>query len=153
MERIDVIRNIVQDSLISLEQTHVAREVALPLSRQVIQACAAAIRAAHRHEYQESSQRLSEAHGHLQNIQSALVNHSEIYFTGYVSDAQKEFAEAHATLAFLSESPLPGPHELHIEVAPYLNGLAEAASELRRTILDALRKDDVARCEGWMAII
>ena len=153
MERVDAIRNIVQDSLVRLEQTHVAREVALPLSRQVIHACAAAIRAAHRHEYQESNQLLREAHKHLQNIQSALVDHSEIYFTGYVSDAQKEFAEAHATLAFLSESPLPGPRELHIEVPSYLNGLAEAASELRRTILDALRKDDVARCEGWMAIM
>ena len=31
-----------------------------------------------------------------------------------------------------------------------LNGLAEAASELRRSILDALRRDDIAPCEAWM---
>jgi translin len=37
-----------------------------------------------------------------------------------------------------------------VEVAPYLNGLAEAASELRRYILDSLRRDDDSRSEELM---
>jgi translin len=39
------------------------------------------------------------------------------------------------------------PDELGIEAPAYLNGLAEAASELRRHILDCLRGDQLERAE------
>ena len=38
-------------------------------------------------------------------------------------------------------------------MSAYLNGLAEAASELRRSILDALRRDNMAPCETWMQVM
>ena len=43
-----------------------------------------------------------------------------------------------------------GPDELGIEIAPYCNGLAEAASELRRQLLDRLRDGDLERAETLM---
>jgi translin len=39
---------------------------------------------------------------------------------------------------------------LGIDVAPYCNGLAEAASELRRQLLDRLRAGDMGRAETLM---
>jgi translin len=39
----------------------------------------------------------------------------------------------------LQNAEMPGPEEIGVENAPYLNGLAEAASELRRYILDIIR--------------
>jgi translin len=45
---------------------------------------------------------------------------------------------------------LPEPGELGIEIAPYCNGLAEAASELRRQLLDQLRAGELARAETLM---
>ena len=44
----------------------------------------------------------------------------------------------------------PGPAELGIEIAPYCNGLAEAASELRRQVLDCLRRGELERGETLM---
>jgi translin len=38
-----------------------------------------------------------------------------------------------------------------VDVAPYCNGLAEAASELRRQLLDRLRAGDLARAEELMS--
>jgi translin len=35
----------------------------------------------------------------------------------------------------------------------YLNGLAEAASELRRQVLDCLRREDLAEAEGLLAVM
>jgi translin len=73
-----------------------------------------------------------------------------------LQDAEKEFAEASATLALLSGGDLPGPDDLEVGVAPYLNGLAEAVGELRRAILDLLRRGDVDRSEellDWMDAI
>jgi translin len=42
---------------------------------------------------------------------------------------------------------------LDVELAAYLNGLAEAVGELRRYLLDTLREGDVARCEECLAVM
>jgi translin len=57
----------------------------------------------------------------------------------------KEYAEAAITYAILRGKPIPSPAELDVEDAAYLNALAEAASELRRDVLDSLRNDDLSR--------
>ena len=69
---------------------------------------------------------------------------------GPLNDAKKELAEAWLTLAFVRDLPLPKPDELGIEIAPYCNGLAEAASELRRQLLDQLRAGELDRAETLM---
>lgn len=141
---------IAQEAQARLAQAHAAREQAFPLTREAIHLCASAIRAAHRQEYEQGRSLLQQAQAHLGRIRAALQDHPDLYHAGYVADAQKEYAEAQATLAFLAGTPLHGPDDLGVEVAPYLNGLAEAASELRRSILDALRRNDMAPCEEWM---
>ncbi len=40
-----------------------------------------------------------------------------------------------------------------MDIAPYCNGLAEAASELRRQLLDRLRAGDLARGETLMGVM
>jgi translin len=59
------------------------------------------------------------------------------------------------TYAIIRGEELPTPESLNVENATYLNGLAEAATELRRFILDNLRREDadVAEAERlleWM---
>ncbi len=49
---------------------------------------------------------------------------------------------AHARL-LVRDEPLPNPEDLGIDIAPYCNGLAEAASELRRQLADQLRGGDL----------
>ena len=63
-------------------------------------------------------------------------------YAGFLNDAKKEFAEANLTLAFVEDNPVPTAAELGVDVQPYLNGMAEAASELRRQVLDCLRRDE-----------
>ena len=133
-----------------LTETHAAREKALPLSRDIIRLCANSIRATHRREFDQAKALLKQIGAHLDGMRNALEQNQEIYQARYVEEAQKEYTEAWATLAFVSGAPLQGPDDLRVEIAPYLNGLAEAASELRRVILDALRKNDIAPCEEWM---
>jgi translin len=62
-------------------------------------------------------------------------------------DAAKEYAEARLTLALAADRPLPSADELHIADASWLNGLAEAASELRRHLLDRLRAGEMNQSE------
>ena len=42
---------------------------------------------------------------------------------------------------------------MRVGPAPYLNGLAEAVGEMRRFILDSLRRNDLARCEEVLGIM
>ena len=51
----------------------------------------------------------------------------------------------------MAGSPLAGPHELGIELPAWLTGLAEAASELRRHLLDRLRAGELAVAEDLLS--
>ena len=117
-----------------------AREQALAESRQVIRYAANSIRAVHRHEYESALQILEQGRQRLLTIRGVLQLYPDLYWAGYVQDAQKEYSEAHLTYALVRNEPLPTPEDLAVEDAAYLNGLAEAASELRRYILDLIRR-------------
>lgn len=139
-----------QQALQYLEQKHAARERALPRSRSAIRYCANSIRATHRHEFQKASQLLSEAGKLLNEITSDLLSHQDVFYAGFVQDAQKEFAEAATFLALAQNEPLPLATEMSIDWAPYLNGLGEAIGELRRYVLDLLRRDNVEGSEIYL---
>ncbi len=128
-----------------LDTMHVAREQAVNAGRQVIRTSANAIRALHRGEFEAASTLLDDAAATLGAIRRASAPHPNVYWAGYVQDAMKEYAEAAITAAILQERPVPDPEALGVEDAAYLNALAEAASELRRDCLDALRSNDTER--------
>jgi len=136
-----------------LESKHKARETTLAACRRTIQACAASIRAVHREEFDHAEELAAQAAAHLAEALGAVDRHPDIRYAGFVHDASKEYAEARMTLAFVRGDPLPGADELGVEVQAYLNGMAEAASELRRYTLDLLRRGRPERGEellGYM---
>jgi translin len=134
----------------AFDEKHRAREITISASRKAIQCCAASIRATHRGEYEAAAKLADEACGHLSEADTALVHHPDVRTNGPLADAKKEYAEACLTLALVTDEPLPTPADLEIDAAPYCNGLAEAASELRRQLLDRLRAGDLARAEQLM---
>ena len=134
-----------------LDTKHNARERALPRSRSAIRLCANAIRAAHRDEFESAKRLLSEAGGLLRDMAADLRGHQDIFFAGFVADAQKEYAEAALTCALIRRDPLPMPDDLGIEWAPFLNGMGESVGELRRYILDRLRRGELEGCEALLA--
>ena len=122
-----------------LNETFVLREQALKLSRETIRFCANSIRASHRREFDKARELLEEAKSRVFEVKEMLKDKPEIYFTGYVLDAQKEYGEAVLTNAIIRNVPLPNHTEIGIEPAVYLNSLAEAAGESRRYALDEMR--------------
>lgn len=130
-----------------LDAKHAARELTLAASRAAIQCCAASIRAVQREEFGRAEQLAAEAAGHLRRADDAVTSHPDVRHGGYLHDAKKEYAEARVTLAFVRGDALPMPDAIGVEIPAYLNGLAEAASELRRHTLDCLRADRLDRAE------
>jgi translin len=132
------------------DEKHRAREVTINASRQAIQACASSIRATHRGEYDAAERLAREARGHVATADHALIGHPDVRTNGPLHDAKKELAEAWCTLALVRDDPLPTPEEISVDAAAYCNGLAEAASELRRQLLDRLRAQELVRAEQLM---
>ena len=124
-----------------------AREKALPLCRDAIRCCSQAIRAVHRQEFDQATELLKSARNLLTESERAVTAYNELNNTGFVRDAQKEFAEGSIVLALVTGKQLPDPVELGIDAAAYLNGLGEAVGELRRYLLDGMRQGDLSRSE------
>jgi translin len=123
------------------------REKVLPLCRGAIRYCSQAIRAVHRQEFDRAKELIQSARNLLTEAKQAVGAYSEFSHSGFIRDAQKEFAEGSITLAMVTGEQLPDPAELDIDVAAYLNGLGEAVGELRRYLLDSVRLGNLSRCE------
>ncbi len=131
----------------NFQAKNAARDNALAASRELIRHCALSIRATHRAEYSDASQLLSRAREIADEMKAHVANYPDLYFTGYVQDALKELAEAHIVHALITGQKFPDPDSLGVDYAAYLNGLGEAAGELRRYALDIIRHGTSERCE------
>jgi translin len=147
----ETINQIGERVLSRLEAINAARERALAETRQIVRLSANTIRAVHRDDFDEAARLLGQARSMQDSLVAVLAEYPNIYWSGYVQDAQKEYAEANIVLGIISGRGLPSPEDLSVENAVYLNGLGEAAGELRRYVLDALRRSQPERGEPLLA--
>jgi translin len=61
--------------------------------------------------------------------------------------------EGETLYAIVLGDALPEPDELGVDVGAYLNGVAEAASECRRYVLDLLRAGELAHAETLLGVM
>lgn len=117
---------------------HEAREAALVECRKLGQLAAKSIRHVHRHQFEEAHVLLAEAKIVADRARQILAPFPELN-PAYLHDSEKEMVEAAAVLAIVQETALPTPEDLGAQVMSYLNGMGEAASEVRRFALDRMR--------------
>jgi translin len=141
----DNLESIAEQIRLSFSAEDAAREKVLPLCREAIRHCSQAIRAVHRQEFDQAKELLQSARNLLDKAKQTITAFSELSNTGFFRDAQKELAEGSTILALVTGTQPPDPTELGIAPAAYLNGLGEAAGELRRYLLDSMRKGDLSR--------
>jgi len=136
------------------ERTMAAREKALAASRRSIRCSANAIRAIHRGELDHAHALMDESREAIRSGAEAVREaHPEVYYAGFLQDAQKEYAEARVTEAIVTGAEIPSPDDLGVELAPFLNGMAESIGEGRRAILDLLRRGVVAESERILSLM
>jgi len=149
-DNLDSIANEIRQSFMAKDG---AREKVLPLCRESIRHCGNAIRAVHRQQFDQAIELLMSARQLLDKVEQATAEYPELSSSGLVRDAQKEFAEGSTTLAMITRQPLPTPAELRVDQAAYLNGLGEAVGELRRYLLDSMRRGDLSRGEELLTMM
>ena len=149
----DDLTKIATQAIEQLTIRNRAREQALSASREVIRFSANAIRAVHRGQFDDAGAIIDQAALRLKETEPIREHNPEIYFAGFLADARKEFSEANITLAVISGRGIPRPTDLGVDPSSFLNGLAEVIGELRRYILDALRRDSFDRCRELMDLM
>jgi translin len=147
----DNLESIASQIRESFSAKDAAREKVLPLCREVIRHCANAIRAVHRQEFDQAEELLQSARNLLTEAERGISDYGELSYAGFVRDAQKEFAEGSITLALVTGKRLPDPDELGVGAVAYLNGLGEAVGELRRYLLDSMRRGNLSQGEGLLS--
>lgn len=136
-----------------LDAANQARELALPGCRAVIRHCGSSIKAVHRLQFDRAAELADAAEAELRQVQAAVADHPAIEHAGFLHDAEKEYVEARAVRAFVDGVTVPSASELAVGGPAYLRGLAEAASELRRHLLDRLRDGELDRGEALLRVM
>jgi translin len=130
-----------------------AREVGLAACRRVIRLSGSSIRAVHRRDPATAGALADEAEAALREAQEALAPFPAVAHAGFLHDAEKEYVEARLTALLVDGDRLLGPAELDVQPTSWLRGLAEAASELRRHLLDRLRAGELDRGEALLEVM
>jgi len=152
-DRRAVLDSLVRDIRTDLGDAHQAREIALPACRATIRHAGLAIRAIHRADPEAHDTQITQSEANLRTAQDALAEHPMIAHAGFLHDAEKEYAEARLCAAMVRGEPLASPADLAVMPHSWMRGLAEAASELRRNVLDRLRAGDLETGEALLGVM
>jgi translin len=144
------LEEIAEKIALRLEKVEKARDESYILHRDIIKKSGLTIRAVHRGDREEAERLLADAREKLQQANLAVEGIPELPRSGFLHDAQKEFAEASVTAAIVFGEEIPEPDSLGIQYAAYLNGISEVIGELRREILDLMRQDKGEEGEAFL---
>ncbi len=146
--RLDMIGDQIRASFSNKDTV---REKVLPLCRDAIRCCSQSIRAVHRQEFERAGELLVSARGLIDSARAEASSCEEFGLGGYIRDAQKEYAEGSLTLAIVTRKEIPAPADIRVADSAYLNGMGEAASEIRRYLLDSMSRGDLSRGEELLS--
>ncbi|MBN2469647.1 MAG: haloacid dehalogenase [Anaerolineae bacterium] len=130
------------------------RDAALKQSRDLIRLCSQVIRAVLHGQWEAVDSQMQALHAAADELRASVDGYPMLEHTGYTQDAFKEYVEALVTRALVrGDAELPTPGSMRVLSSTYLNGLAEAASEMRRHILNLMRDGEMAEARRLLEIM
>jgi translin len=133
------------------------REDGLKISREIVRECRTATFALHGQDFEKANNSIKAAGKALEKLNFLFKGHADIYYAGFVEHAQQEYSEVSVLSGLLNEGGaprnIPSPDELRVEYAAYLNGLGDVVGELRRHVLDLIRKESLEKAEVFLGIM
>jgi len=150
MNNFDEMADRIRDAF---DRQNKVRDEALTQSRNLTRHAARTIRAIHRNDACLAGEHLNEADQLATALREGLSENPDLYYSGYVQDALKEYCEAHLTVSVILGQDLPSPEDLQVTYATYLNGLSEVVGELRRRIMDILRQGHSQEVERLLDVM
>ncbi len=141
------LQKIINNIKSELDKKDKRREKIFANSREIRRFSTKAIREIHKENFDDAKDLIDAA----AKIVSTL-NDSDFEFN-FLQESLQEYSEAVLVYAFLKDCPIPTPKELSISPESYVLGLADSVGELRRCILDSIRKDDFDKAEYFLDLM
>ncbi|MDI6654741.1 MAG: translin family protein [Candidatus Hydrothermarchaeota archaeon] len=123
------------------------REEVFASAREIRRISTKAMREIHKENYEEARVLIQNSKAMVSKLSS------EDPAFSFLQEALQEYSEAVLTYAFLKKEKIPTPLELDIPSEAYVLGLADSIGELRRYILDVIRKDDFKEVEYFIDLM
>lgn len=124
-----------------MERDNEIREELLSLGRKSIQKSSLAIRHLHRKELDKAKKIIQKNEKIITQI-NALAEKMSNYPFGMILACNQEYAESIFLNSFIQGETFPSYNDLNIPYLAYLHGIPDFVGELRRVILDSLRKKE-----------
>jgi len=121
----------------SLQASNASREFLIKNTRDVVIFCSHSIIATHKGDLRLAKQKIKKAEIILERNQKKAKN----YFKKYLITPEQEFVEAHSFLAIIENKEIPSLKSLKVSKESYVLGLLDCIGELKRLVLDKIRKD------------
>ena len=121
----------------SLQASNASREFLIKNTRDVVILCSHSIIAAHKGDLRLAKQKIKKAEVVLKKNQKKAKNN----FKKYLITPEQEFVEAHSFLAIIENKEIPSLKSLKVSKESYVLGLLDCIGELKRLVLDNIRKD------------
>ena len=133
-----------------LDREDAAREKGLKACREIIRCAGSAIQSIHRERHEEARKRIDEGLSLLAETRKNLESYPEIRYAGFLHSAEKEIIEALTTFSVITEHSFPDMGKYEFDPVSYLHGIAESVGELRRHLLDGLRRGKIGEAESFL---
>lgn len=115
--------------------------------RQATRLSKRAIFSVHKGQLKEAKRLLKETKKLFAKLHETPASHKNLTFVGIVGAAFQEYSEARIFLKLVEDGVFVSPRKIGVPSTSYLLGLADVVGELRRRVLDFLRKGDVKVAE------
>jgi len=142
--------NKVQDEVKTKEE--VRQEVQKDM-RSATRLSKTAILMVHQERFEEAENMLREARELFARLDEISKHNPELMYTGIVDSAFQEYAEAYTFLNLVKENRFIDFEEIGVPATSYVLGLADVIGELRRRVLDLLRKGRVVEAEDCLKLM
>ncbi|MCX8198257.1 MAG: hypothetical protein N3F07_03655 [Candidatus Micrarchaeota archaeon] len=119
----------------------------LASARQIVRHCANGIKLLHSGETASAKREIAQAEKKIREFSATKE------FAYLLEQPYQEIAEARILLAAVEKKPLPEYRQLRMPFEPYLLGLCDAVGELRRQMLEMLKRGNVKEAERYFALM
>ncbi|WP_338600422.1 haloacid dehalogenase [Sulfolobus tengchongensis] len=135
-----------------LQERFENREKLLLMARELIRFCGETISLSHKGRREEALKKYELAISKAFEIEKIISNFPELLY-GDVGVAFQELAEASVVVSLYFNVDLKLPNELGIPDIYYITGIADAIGEMRRRVLELLKKNEVEEAEKTYQIM
>jgi translin len=147
------LRSILREVKEELIQKEEVRENAQKNMRKATSLSKQAILLMHQKKFDKAGKSIENAKEIISKLQISAREYPDIIYSGMLSAALQEYAEANVFQGLIKEARFVTPNEINVPALDYVLGLSDVIGEYRRLVLDALREGEVKKGEEGLKIM